>query len=165
MKNNVVKKIAITASMAALALIFGYVEHLIPINIGVPGIKLGLANIVVVILLYYIDIPSAAAANLVRILLSMLLFSSPSAMLYALSGAVLSFGVMVLLKKLGFAPVAVSAAGGVAHNVGQLVAAAFIMENINVLTLLAVLFVTGLVTGILIGIVAQLVLKRLPKLN
>ena len=156
------KQVATAALLAALALIFGYIEFLIPISLAAPGIKLGIANIVIVIALYKLGWKWALPINVVRVLLSALLFGSMFSALYSLAGALLSFTVMAILKACGkFSIVGVSMAGGVAHNVGQLLVACFAMQTFNVLYYYPVLLISGLATGIGIGILATLVLNKL----
>ena len=156
------KKTATAALLSALALIFGYIEFLIPISVAAPGIKLGIANIVIVIALYKLGWKWALPVNVVRVLLSALLFGSLFSALYSLAGAVLSFIVMALLMKTGkFSVAGVSMAGGVAHNVGQLLAACFAMQTANVLYYYPILLISGLAAGIGIGILATLILKTL----
>ncbi|MDY3917647.1 MAG: Gx transporter family protein [Candidatus Limivivens sp.] len=158
------RKTAFLGVMTALALIFSYVESLIPVPIPVPGIKLGLANLMVVLLLYLVNAREAILLNLIRVVLSGFLFGSLSSILYSLAGAVFSFLVMVFLKKTGlFSPVGVSIAGGTAHNLGQILVAALILESADLFFYAPVLMITGEVTGFLIGITAGEILKRLPK--
>jgi heptaprenyl diphosphate synthase len=148
----------------ALALICSYVEALVPIPIGIPGIKLGLANVVVVILLYTWGWRDAALVSVARVLLAGFFFGSLYSILYSLAGAALSFAVMLLLKKTKYLHIiSVSAAGGIAHNVGQFLVASVVLENYRILYYLPVLFLVGMCTGVIIGIVAQAVLIRLPK--
>ncbi len=155
-------KISVCAVLTALAMIFSYVEAILPFNFGIPGVKLGLSNLVVLITLYTIGPSYAFAVNLTRILLSGLLFGGVSAMMYSLAGGMLSFFVMVLLSKTKlFSPVGISMAGGVMHNVGQLTVAALIIENAKIYFYLPVLLISGMVTGILLGIGAFLILDRL----
>ena len=151
------------ALLAALALIFSYIEVLIPFNPGIPGIKLGIANLVIIIALYYLGPKYALTVNLVRICIAGLLFNGVFGALYSLSGGLLSWVVMVLLKKTGvFSVTGVSMAGGVAHNLGQLLTAAFIVSNIKVFIYFPVLIFSGLICGTLIGILSYLILKKLP---
>jgi heptaprenyl diphosphate synthase len=148
----------------ALALICSYVEALIPIPIGIPGIKLGLANVVVVILLYTYGWRDAVLVSVARVLLAGFFFGSLYSILYSLAGAILSFLVMLLLKKNGYLHIiSVSAAGGIAHNVGQFLVASTVLENYRILYYLPVLFLVGMCTGVLIGIVAQAILLRIPR--
>jgi heptaprenyl diphosphate synthase len=152
------------ALLAALALIFSYIEVLIPFNPGIPGIKLGIANLVIIVALYYLGPKYALTVNLVRILIAGLLFNGMFGALYSLSGGLLSWLVMVLLQKTRlFSVTGVSMAGGVAHNLGQLLTAAFIVSNIKVFIYFPVLIFSGMICGTLIGILSYLILKKLPK--
>lgn len=111
------KKVAMAGMFTALAMIFSYVEVLIPINLGIPGMKLGLANLVVVVALYTMGAPMAFAISMIRILLVSVTFGSLAAMLYSLAGGILSFCGMMLLKKIpNFSMIGVSVAGGILHN-------------------------------------------------
>lgn len=158
------RRIAYCGLFAALAILMGYVELLIPMPILIPGVKLGLANVIIVIMLYFMDAKSAFFVSLIRVLLSGLLFAGFAGLLYSLSGAMLSFAVMVLLKRTErFSIVGVSVAGGVFHNVGQIVVAALVVENVRMAYYLPFLLVSGVVTGIVIGIVAQTALKYLKR--
>jgi len=159
-------KMTMCALMAALALIFSYIEVLIPFNPGIPGIKLGIANLVIIIALYYLGPKYALTVNLVRICIAGLLFNGVFGALYSLSGGILSWLVMVLLQKTRiFSVTGVSMAGGVAHNLGQLLTAAFIVSNIKVFIYFPVLIFSGLICGTLIGILSYLILKKLPDKN
>jgi len=158
------KKLALSAMFAALALIFAYVEAIIPYNAGVPGVKLGIANLVIIIVLYEMDFRYAMAVNVVRILVSGLMFSGVFGALYSLAGGMLSLVVMWALKKTRlFSMIGVSMAGGVAHNMGQLLVAAFIVSNIKMFAYFPVLLFSGLISGILIGIVAYVIDGKVPK--
>lgn len=158
------KRIAYCGLFAALAILMGYVELLIPMPILIPGVKLGLANVIIVIMLYFMDARSAFFVSLIRVLLSGLLFAGFAGLLYSLSGAMLSFAVMLLLKRTErFSIVGVSVAGGIFHNVGQIVVAALVVENVRMAYYLPFLLVSGVVTGIVIGIVAQTALKYLKR--
>ena len=157
-------KLTMCALLAALALIFSYIEVLIPFNPGIPGIKLGIANLVIIVALYYLGPKYALTVNLVRILIAGLLFNGMFGALYSLSGGLLSWLVMVLLQKTRlFSVTGVSMAGGVAHNLGQLLTAAFIVSNIKVFIYFPVLIFSGMICGTLIGILSHLILKKLPK--
>lgn len=150
--------------MAALALIFSYIEALIPFQFGIPGIKLGIANLVIIIALYDLGAKYAFIVNLVRILIAGLLFNGLFGAAYSLAGALVSFAVMILLKRTDvFSVTGVSMAGGVAHNLGQILVAAFLISNIKIFVYFPVLILSGVVSGAVIGIVAHLMLKKLPK--
>lgn len=156
------KQVAYTAILTALAMIFSYVEVLIPFHFGIPGIKLGLANLVVVMALYILRPMHALSISIARIILVSFLFGSMSSMLYSFAGGIFSFLVMLLLKNCkGFSMMGISIAGGVSHNVAQLLVAAVVVESKSVFYYMPVLLVTGLVTGMLIGIVAQKVSRHL----
>lgn len=157
-------KIAHYGLFAALAVLMGYVEMLVPVPVPVPGVKLGLANVVVLTMLYYMDAKSAFFISLVRVVLCGLLFAGFAGLLYSLAGALLSFAAMALLKKTGrFSIIGVSVAGGVFHNVGQITVAALAVENVKMAYYLPFLLVSGVVTGFLIGFVAQSALRYLKR--
>ena len=152
-------RIATSAVLVALAMIFSYIEAIIPFNFGVPGVKLGLSNLVVIIALFMLGASFALSINVIRIVLSGFLFGGVFGILYSMSGGLLSLLIMVILKKTGkFSIVGVSMAGGVFHNVGQIIVAALIVENVKMMLYLPVLLISGMLTGILIGIVAYKVL-------
>ncbi len=158
MKNRV----AYFGVFTALALMFSYIETMIPIQFGVPGIKLGVANIMIVIMLYKSSAKEALLLSIVRIMLSGFLFGNLSSILYSIAGGVLSLGIMTLLKKQGgFSVIGVSVAGGVSHNVGQLIVAMLVVETYQVGYYFPVLLVAGVLTGLGIGVVSQEVLKRI----
>lgn len=160
-----VKNLARMGMMAALAMIAGYIEVLIPFSVGISGIKLGLANIIIVFALYYLTEMQALGINVVRILLVNAMFGNPSMMIYSLAGGLFSFGAMYLLKKSRkFSIYGVSIAGGIFHNIGQLLVAMMVLETRALIYYIPALLLSGLVTGLLIGIVAQEVKKRMPKL-
>ena len=158
MKNRV----AYFGVFTALALMFSYIETMIPIQFGVPGIKLGVANIMIVIMLYKSSAKEALLLSIVRIMLSGFVFGNLSSILYSIAGGVLSLGIMTLLKKQGgFSVIGVSVAGGVSHNVGQLIVAMLVVETYQVGYYFPVLLVAGVLTGLGIGVVSQEVLKRI----
>lgn len=155
-------KVAYMGVFLALALICSYVESLIPISFGIPGVKLGLTNIVVVLMLYCIGAKEALAVSVCRIVLAGFLFGNLFSILYSLAGGLLSFLIMWAVKrtgKLGILPVSVC--GGIFHNIGQLAVAAFVVENYNVFYYLPVLLLAGAATGLAIGVVAQELIIRI----
>ena len=165
-KNSISYKIGPAAVMTALALIVSYIEAILPFSVGIPGVKLGLANIVVVVALYRLGIKYAFTINIIRIFLAGFLFSGVFGILYSIAGGLLSFVVMIAVKQCRvFSIVGVSLAGGVAHNLGQLLTAAFLVENLKVFVYFPVLVFSGLIFGILIGIVAGMILMRIKELN
>lgn len=150
------KKVAYYGLFSALALLMSYVELLIPLNIMVPGIKLGLSNVIVLITLYTMGAKDAFYISFVRILLTGLLFAGFAGFLYSAAGAALSFLAMTLFKKWGqFSIVGVSVVGGVFHNVGQITVAALVVDNTKLYYYLPVLLFAGVGTGILTGILAK----------
>lgn len=155
-------RIAYFGVFTALALIFSYVETLIPISFGIPGVKLGLANLIVVIALFKLKLKETYLLAVTRVLLSGFLFGNYFSIIYSLAGALLSLTVMVLLKRAeGFSVVGISIAGGVFHNIGQLFVAMAVVEMFAVAYYVPVLLVAGLITGLMIGILAQEMLRRL----
>ena len=158
------RKTAFCGLVLALALIAGYVESLIPIAVAIPGIKLGTANSVILILLYMVGVKEAFIVNISRVVLSGFLFGSMSSILYSLSGAIVSLLIMTMLKKTDrFSISGVSMAGGVAHNIGQLIMAALVLETSAVWYYLPVLIISGSLTGLLIGFLTGEIRKRIPK--
>ena len=156
------KRTAFYGMFLALALVAGYIEQLIPINLGIPGVKLGLANIVTMLLLYIVGVPAACLISVLRILLSGFLFGRGFAMVYSAAGAAMSMLVMALLKKTKkFSSVGVSVAGGIFHNVGQIIVAMIVLETKSLAYYLPILILSGLVAGILIGILSGILTKRL----
>lgn len=146
----------------ALAVVFGYVEALIPLPVPVPGIKLGLTNLVITAVLYVYGYKEALIITSLRVLIIGFLFGNLFSILYGLAGAILSLTVMALLKRTGgFRVIGVSAAGGVAHNTGQVIMAAFMVTGFPVRWYLPVLMLAGLMAGILTGIADALILPRL----
>lgn len=158
------KKTAYLGVMLALALICSYVEALIPIPIGIPGIKLGLANIVIVFALYSMGIKEAFALSVMRVTISGFMFGNVIAIAYAMTGGLLSLLVMYLLKKTDkLSCISVSIAGGIFHNIGQMIIATILVDNYYVLYYVPVLMIAGFITGACIGIVAQEVFIRIGK--
>ncbi len=158
-------RVAYFGVFTALALIFSYVETLIPIQLGIPGVKLGLANLIIVIALYKISLKETYLLSVTRVVLSGFMFGNMFAILYSLAGGLLSLTVMAILKKAGgFSVMGVSIAGGVAHNIGQLIVAMIVIETFSVAYYIPVLLIAGLITGMLIGIAANETLKRIKEL-
>lgn len=156
------RKIARMGLLVALSMILSYVESLIPAFVAVPGVKVGLANIVVIFALYTLGPIEALIVSLLRVILSSFLFGSVLSLLYSLSGALLSLGGMILMKELKiFSTTVVSVTGGVLHNVGQILVACLVLETDVLLYYLPVLILSGVITGAVIGIIASLVIKRL----
>lgn len=150
----------------ALALIFSYIETLIPFQMGIPGVKLGLANIVIVIALYRMPLGEVVTLSVVRVILAGFLFGNLMSILYSLAGGLLSLAVMWGLKHVKTVSIlGVSIAGGVFHNLGQLLAAAVVVETYGVFTYAPVLLVSGLITGLVIGLASSEMLRRIKGLQ
>ena len=153
------KKIALLAMCVALSMILSYAESLLP-SPGVPGVKLGLANLVVIFALYKLGWKEAAGISLLRVFLVSLLFGHAASLMYSAAGAVLSLAGMILLKRTDkLSCVAVSVIGGVLHNIGQILMAWLLMGP-NVVYYLPVLILSGTAAGIAIGVVSALIVKR-----
>ena len=162
MKNRV----AYFGVFTALALIFSYIETLIPVNFGIYGVKLGLANLIIVVALYKIGIGEAFLLSVVRVVLSGFLFGNYFSIIYSLAGGMLSLAVMSLLKRSGgFSVMGVSLAGGVFHNIGQLIVAMLVVETFSVIYYVPVLLTAGMLAGLVIGIAANGMLRRLKGLR
>ncbi len=160
------KRTAYCAMLTALAMIFGYVEALIPFSFGIPGIKLGLANLVIVTALYILPACQVLCIQIARVILVSFMFGNMSMMIYSLVGGVLSFIVMLLVKKTGgFSITGVSIAGGVSHNIGQLAVAMSVVKSLNLSFYLPVLMIAGLVTGFIIGILSCKIIQNTPEIK
>ena len=153
------KRITLTAMCIALAMVLSYVESQLP-SLGIPGVKMGLANIVVVFCLYRLGWQEAVGVSLLRVLLVSLLFGHAASLMYSAAGAALSLLGMLLLRRIPrLSCVSVSVIGGVLHNLGQILVAILLMGS-NVIYYLPVLIVSGTVAGVLIGLTAALMVKR-----
>ena len=160
------KKVAFLGMCIALSMILSFVESQIPPLMAVPGVKMGLPNIVMVFMLYKIGAKETAIVSILRVILVGILFGTPLSMIYSLVGAALSLIGMILLKKTNlFAPVTVSVAGGILHNIGQIATACIVMETAQIAYYLPVLLISGTIAGILIGLTAAMILKRLDKMK
>ena len=162
-----VKKLCFLALMTSLAMVLSYIEMLLPpIWPAVPGIKVGLANIVIILLLYKFSFKEAGVVSLVRVCLMSLLFGSAVMFLYSLGGAVLSLVIMAVLKRTDwFSSVGVSIAGGVTHNLGQIVVAIIVMQTKEIGYYMIILAVTGTIAGIFIGLLGAILLRYFKKLR
>lgn len=158
------KAVAFTGVCTALALILAYIEILIPpIFPAVPGIKMGLPNIIIVFLLYKRGPVSATAVSLLRIVLVSILFGNAMAFIYSLAGSILSLIIMILLRKFNFfSAVGVSVAGAVAHNLGQTIMAILLLDTSEIAYYMVVLTITGTIAGIFIGVCSSLLIKKVP---
>lgn len=161
-----VQKTAHIGLFLAVALICSYIETLIPFSFGIPGVKLGLTNIVIVLVLYTVGTKEAFLVSVLRIVLVGFLFGNLFSILYSLCGGLLSFAVMAVLKRTDrLGCVSVSVAGGISHNIGQILVAAVIVNNFNIMFYIPALLIAGLITGLLIGILAQELIVRLPNIQ
>ncbi len=165
-KQDIFKKpsgrVAFCALLTALSMILSYVDSLIPILPSIPGIKLGLANLVILIALYMAGAGYALLINIVRVLLTGFLFTGATGILYSMAGALLSFLVMYILKRTSFfSVIGVSLAGGAAHNIGQLIIAAVLISDTSVFYYLPVLIISGCLSGTVTGIFSHVLIQRL----
>lgn len=164
MKGRKAQQVALTGMFVALAFVLSYIENIIPISIGIPGVKLGLANLVVMVALYTLGYRDALFLSIIRIVLVGFTFGSLASMMYSLAGGLLSFLVMVLAKKSEKLSISgVSVLGGVSHNLGQLLIAMLLVENGKLFFYFPVLCLSGTVAGIGIGLLAAMVTKRVKK--
>lgn len=160
------KNIAKIGMMVAVAFVLSYIESMLPLNFGVPGIKAGFSNIVVIFSLFSFSPLTTFGIAIVRIILCGLTFSSLSGMLYSLAGGILSFLVMLLLKKTQkFSIYGISVAGGVSHNIGQIFVAMAVLQNKMVLYYLPFLLIAGVVAGMIVGIIGAILVKRLKYID
>ena len=155
------KRLTMHALLVALAMILSYLESLVPLAFAVPGIKMGLPNIVIVFALYKLGFKAAGCISLIRVVLVSVLFGNVMSMIYSLAGAVLSLVVMWLLRRIGkFSSVGVSVAGALGHNVGQVATAIVLLETGGLVYYLAPLCISGTIAGVIIGIAGGIVVKR-----
>ena len=162
---NQTRKLTTLSLMVTFALILSYIESRIPTFVAIPGVKVGLANIAVIFTLYKLGTKEAIAISAVRVFLASLLFGSPVSLIYSLSGAILSLGLMILLK--GLTPlkeVAISVTGGVMHNVGQIAVASIMLDTNVVIYYLPFLILSGTIAGIAVGTVSALLIQKV-KIN
>ena len=158
------KKIALYGLLTALALIFGYVEFLLPLNFIAPGVKLGVANAVFLILLLKGRVKAAVIINVLRILLSALLFAAPFSLIFSLTAGVVSMLGMFLVSRLkGVGVVGISVIGGTLHNLAQLLVATFTVGQ-AVWFYMPFLLVAGSIAGIAVGFISWLICKKLPNI-
>ncbi|MBO7150909.1 MAG: Gx transporter family protein [Clostridia bacterium] len=158
------KKLTTLSLCTTFALLLSYVESLIPLSLAIPGIKMGLANVAVLFVLYKIGIKEAFAVSLLRVLLANLLFGTAVTWLYSISGALASLLLMAFLKKAKLSPLGVSVPGAVMHNVAQIFVAVLLLGAGAIFAYLPTLILSGTVCGVLIGILSALLVKkvRLP---
>ena len=157
------KRVAVCGLLLSMMLILGWVEHMIPLNSSIPGIKLGLSNSVLIFAVYMLDVPTSYVLMAMKVLLSCAFLGTPATvMMYGMAGGVLSLTGMVLLSRVkGIHPVTVSMVGGVLHNVGQVGLAIIILNTPMLLYHMAVLMLVGLACGALTGVSANMVMKHM----
>ncbi len=161
MKN---KRIAFLGLFVALAFVLSYIEFMLPLNIGIPGAKIGIANLAVMVTLYTVGERDAIALSIIRVVLVGLTFGNLSMMMYSLAGATLSLLAMLLAKRISrLSMTGVSVLGGVFHNVGQIIVAMLVLETKSLFYYLPFLIIVGTITGIVIGIVSSLITARVKK--
>ena len=168
MKNNRerLRRMTTLSLLFALAMIFSFVESRLPTFIPIPGVKLGLCNVVIIFTLLKLGAPAAIAVSLLRVLLSSILFGNAAAFFYSLAGAILSLAVMILLLRLHlFSAVGISVLGGVMHNIGQLLMAWILLGTAGVMYYLPVLLIAGVIAGALIGLLSAYLAKRAENLK
>lgn len=160
-----IKRITLLALFTSVALLLSYVEMLIgPLFTGVPGIKMGLPNIAIMLVLYRIGTKEAIAVSFIRIVISSILFGNITMFWYSVAGAALSLAVMILLKRIdSFSSLGVSVAGALAHNIGQILVAMLLMQTTQIGYYMIVLSITGAVSGIFVGLLGGFVIKRISK--
>ena len=150
------------ALLVALAMVLSWLESMVPLSLAVPGVKLGLANLVVIFALYRLGPRQAAVISLVRVLLVTLTFGNAFGFAYSLAGAALSLGVMIPLRRSGtFSLLGVSIAGGVCHNIGQILVAMAVLRTAELMWYLPALLAAGIAAGVCIGAVGALVTERI----
>lgn len=155
------KRIALLGVLAALAIVLSYLESLVPPLVAVPGVKIGLANIAVMLALYKLSIKEAALISLCRNIVIFLIFGGMLALLYSLVGAILSLTMMYVLKSFTpFSEIGVSVAGGVTHNIAQIIVAIFTFSTPSLILYLPVLLLSGTLAGIIIGVCSGVIIKK-----
>lgn len=161
-KNTSAYMTAFYGLLIALAFVLSFIETLIPISLGVPGVKLGLANLVTVVGLYTVGISGTVVVSLLRIILVGFTFGNLFSMFYSLGGWGVSILIMVLCKKKGwFGPAGISILGGVGHNIGQICVAVFVVKQVGLFFYLPMLLIAGTIAGLVIGIIGSMLLNRI----
>lgn len=150
----------------ALALVFSYLETCIPVVIAVPGVKLGLANMITILFLYKTTIKKTFLFMSIRVLIAGILFSGVSGIIYSFVGGLFCISIMNVLRRFScFSVLGVSMSGALFHNIGQIVVAIFVMENVHILYYLPILCILGTISGLVVGYLSFIILKRLHRVN
>ena len=158
------KRVAFLGLSIALAMVLSFLESQIPALVAIPGIKVGLPNLVIVFLIYKMGWKDAVIVSIIRTLLVSMLFGNIQMLTFSLAGAALSLAVMILLKKTNwFSTITVSIVGGICHNIGQIAAAMIWTQTAGIVTYLPVLLISGTIAGAVIGLVAGLLVEKLKK--
>ena len=158
------KNVAFCGITTAFAIVLGYIEHMIPLPVGIYGLKLGLANLAILSLLYITDAKKALTVQLIRIILCAILFGNAFSVIYSLCGGIFSFIIMVLLKNRSkFSPVGVSICAAIAHNIAQFTVAVIIVDQIRIALYLPVLIIFGAISGLIIGTCSLPVIHQFSK--
>lgn len=156
------KRIAIYGMLIALAFILSYIESMIPMPVPVPGVKIGLANLVVIVALYTMGVKEAFVLSMLRIVLVGFTFGNLSTMIFSFAGGILSWLLMATFRKFkGFSITGISVVGGVSHNVGQILTAMWVVDSTALIYYLPFLLLSGAIMGVIIGIVGSILVKRI----
>lgn len=163
---NKTRRIALLGVLTSVALVLSYLEVMLPpISTAVPGIKMGLPNLIIIFVLYKFGLKEAVTVSLIRVFIVALLFGNVMTLAYSVAGAVLSLGLMTLFKKINlFSQIGVSIIGGISHNLGQILVAIFLFDTIQIGYYMIVLSITGTIAGVVIGIISSILVKKLEKL-
>jgi len=162
LEKNSIKRITTLAILTAVALVLGYVESLFPLNFGVPGIKLGLANTAVLLAIILMGRKEGLLLLLAKVLLSAVLFAGFAGTVYGLAGGLLSWTVMAALKDIkAFSSVGISVAGAAAHNLGQILVAMLLTGSTAIIGYFPILLISGTIAGVLTGLIAQALIRAL----
>ena len=163
MRNGSAQRVAVSGLLASLMLVLGLIERQFPLTAAIPGIKLGLANSVLIYALYMLGVKQSIVLMLLKAMMSWLIYTNMQAMFYSLAGGVLSLLAMIALSRIkGVSVIGVSALGAVGFNIGQIIMAVAMLHTPQlIVTYLPVLMVSGVATGVLTGVVAQMVMKHL----
>lgn len=163
---NLTKKIALLGVLTSVALVLSYLEAMLPpISTAAPGIKMGLPNIIVILLLYKFGLKEALMVSGIRVFIVALLFGNVMTLAYSVAGAVLSLALMTLFKKLNlFSIIGVSIIGGISHNLGQILVAIFLFDTIQIGYYMIILAITGTIAGVIIGVIGSILVKKLEKI-
>jgi len=157
------RKIALLGVLTSVALVLSYLEAMLPpISTAVPGIKMGLPNIIIIFVLYKFGVKEATTVSLIRVFIVSLLFGNVMTLAYSVAGAVLSILLMtIMIKSDLFSTIGVSIIGGISHNLGQILVAIFLFDTIQIGYYMIVLAVTGTIAGVVIGIIASILIKKI----